>query len=88
MITIITLDDAKKANYFVNQNRPITYGLKIKEDYLRFRIKKIGIIKIIKNEDKDKYTYRLDNLENTFNYIEDILKFIYKRYILNYGSEK
>ena len=84
MITIITLDDAKKANDFVNQNRPITYGLKIEEDYLRFRIKKIGIIKIIKNED----TYRLDNSENTFNYIEDILKFIYKKYIVNYGSKK
>lgn len=86
MITIITLDDAKKTNNFVNQNRPITYGLKIEKDYLRFRIKKIGIIKIIKNEDKD--TYRLDNSENTFNYIEDILKFIYKKYIVNYGSKK
>lgn len=86
MITIITLDDAKKTNNFVNQNRPITYGLKIEKDYLRFRIKKIGIIKIIKNEDKD--TYRLDNSENTFNYIEDILKFIYKKYIVNYASKK
>lgn len=86
MITIITLDDAKKTNNFVNQNRPITYGLKIEKDYLRFRIKKIGIIKIIKNEDKD--IYKLDNLENTFNYIEDILKFIYKKYIVNYGSKK
>lgn len=86
MITIITLDDAKKTNNFVNQNRPITYGLKIEKDYLRFRIKKIGIIKIIKNEDKD--TYRLNNSENTFNYIEDILKFIYKKYIVNYGSKK
>lgn len=81
---IITLDDAKKTNNFVNQNRPITYGLKIEEDYLRFRIKKIGIIKIIKNED----IYRLDNLENTFTYIEDILRFIYKTYILNYDSKK
>lgn len=86
MITIITLDDAKKTNNFVNQNRPITYGLKIEKDYLRFRIKKIGIIKIIKNEDKD--IYKLDNLENTFNYIEDILKFIYKKYIVNYASKK
>lgn len=86
MITIITLDDAKKTNNFVNQNRSITYGLKIEKDYLRFRIKKIGIIKIIKNEDKD--IYKLDNLENTFNYIEDILKFIYKKYIVNYASKK